>query len=67
MTDNERLRERVAELKATVAALETALNRDLPLLKGTVRAMVGADSTSLVSFPTQGDRSNGWLRHRRSG
>ena len=44
------LRERVAELEATVAALETrlepALNRDLPLLKGTVRAMCDADAVA---------------------
>lgn len=58
MTDEERLRERVAELEETVATLaqrlDTAMNRDIPLLKGTVRAMVDADIDEIGELPDAG-------------
>ncbi|MDZ7746857.1 MAG: hypothetical protein U5K28_10215 [Halobacteriales archaeon] len=58
MTDEETLHERVSELEATVDALEqhleTAMNRDIPLLKGTVRAIVDADIDELGELPEAG-------------
>ena len=58
MTDEEALRERVGELEATVATLEerlgTAMNRDIPLLKGTVRAIVDADIDEIGELPDAG-------------
>jgi len=58
VTDAAQLRERVAELEATVAVLEqrlgTAMNRDIPLLNGTVRAMVDADIDEIGELPDAG-------------
>ena len=59
MTDDERtLRERVAALEATMAELETQLDsvvdRDVPLLKGTVRAVVDAEIDDLGELPDAG-------------
>lgn len=58
MTDEDALRERVGELEATVDALaqrlDTAMNRDIPLLKGTVRAIVDADIDEIGELPDAG-------------
>ncbi|KAB7514659.1 hypothetical protein DM867_05955 [Halosegnis rubeus] len=58
MTDEDALRERVSELEATVDALaqrlDTAMNRDIPLLKGTVRAIVDADIDEIGELPDAG-------------
>jgi len=58
MTDEDALRERIGALEATVEALEqrldTAMNRDIPLLKGTVRAIVDADIDEIGELPDAG-------------
>jgi tetrahydromethanopterin S-methyltransferase subunit G len=52
------LRERVAALEQRVdtveSALETAINRDIPLLKGTVRSIVDADIETIEELPPAG-------------
>jgi hypothetical protein len=56
--DGPRTCERVAALESTVAALEerldTAANRDIPLLKGTVRALVDAGIDDISELPDAG-------------
>ncbi|MFC7176983.1 hypothetical protein [Halosegnis marinus] len=58
MTEKQALSERVTDLEATVegleARLEGATNRDIPLLKGTVRAVVGADIDAIGELPDAG-------------
>lgn len=63
MTDEEpTLRERVAALEATVTELEAQLdgtvNRDVPLLKGTVRGVVDAEIDDLGALPDAGRAFN---------
>lgn len=57
-TDARELRERLAALEERVDALastlETATNRDIPLLKGTVRSIVDADIETIEEFPAAG-------------
>lgn len=57
MTD-EALRERVAALEATVAelraSLDQAVDRDIPLLKGTVRAAIDAEIDEIEELPEAG-------------
>lgn len=54
----EALAQRVATLEEIVAELQddttTAVNRDLPLLKGTVRAMADTDIETVHEFPDAG-------------
>ena len=56
--DTDSLAERVATLEATVTALcnrlDTATNRDIPLLKGTVRAIVDAEIDNIGELPDAG-------------
>lgn len=58
MTDGDDLAARVAALEDTVAKLEAQLagatNRDLPLLKGTVRVMLDGDVGELTDLPDAG-------------
>lgn len=59
MTDDEAtLRERISALEETVAELEGQLdgtvNRDVPLLKGTVRAIVDAEIDEIGELPDAG-------------
>ncbi|WP_348611670.1 hypothetical protein [Halobaculum rarum] len=42
------------QLAAMQAALETATNRDLPLLKGTIRSLVATDVETIDEFPMVG-------------
>lgn len=62
MTDDAELAERVATLEATVAELcerlDAATNRDVPLLKGTVRAVVGAEIDAIGELPDAGRAFN---------
>ena len=57
------LEERVAALKSRMDALEaacrTATNRDLPLLKGSVRTLADADIESIEELPEIGRRVRG--------
>ena len=52
------LRERLKALKNRVetveSRLETATNRDIPLLKGTFRSIVNADIETIEEFPAAG-------------
>jgi len=61
VTDEE-LRERVVALEATVAQLQNrldrAVNRDIPLLTGTVRAAIGADIDDIGDLPDAGHAFN---------
>lgn len=54
----ESIDERVAALEATVACLQerldTATNRDIPLLKGTIRAVVDAEIDDIGDLPDAG-------------
>ncbi len=63
MTEEETLQERVAALEATVAELRESLDRatngDIPLLKGTVRAITDADIDELRELPDAGRAFNG--------
>ncbi|WP_255196515.1 hypothetical protein [Halorarius litoreus] len=63
MTDGDELCERVADLEATVAELSDrlsgAVNRDIPLLKGTVRAVVDAEIDEIGELPDAGRAFNG--------
>jgi hypothetical protein len=56
--DEEPLAERVATLETTVAELcdrlDAATNRDIPLLKGTVRAIVNAEIDNIGELPDAG-------------
>lgn len=58
MTDEETLQERVATLEATVTELSERLDRatdhDIPLLKGTVRAILDADIDEIAELPDAG-------------
>jgi tetrahydromethanopterin S-methyltransferase subunit G len=58
VTDEETLQERVAALEAGVAEvsdrLDRVVNRDIPLLKGTVRAAVDADIDDIGELPDAG-------------
>jgi len=51
MTENEALQERLAAHEASVEQLEatmaTVTNRDVPLLKGTLRTILGAEMETL--------------------
>jgi len=64
VTDEE-LRERVAALEATVAELhdrlDRAINRDIPLLKGTIRAAIGTEIDDIGHLPDAGHAFNEWL------
>ena len=55
---SERVDERVADLEAAVRELQgtvaTTSDRDLPLLKGTIRAMTAAEIESIEEFPDAG-------------
>ena len=61
-SDSDAVEDRVAELEAEVAELRSTLtaatNRDLPLLKGTVRAMTGGDIESIEELPDAGREFN---------
>ncbi len=56
--DTDSLAERVATLETTVTALcdrlDAATNRDIPLLKGTVRAIVDAEIDNIGELPDAG-------------
>lgn len=62
VTDEESLQERVATLEATVAelreCLDCAVNRDIPLLKGTVRAAIHAEIDDIGDLPEAGHDFN---------
>ncbi|MCU4926470.1 hypothetical protein OB905_10815 [Halobacteria archaeon AArc-dxtr1] len=63
MTDGtESCADRVVALETTVteleAQLETATNRDIPLLKGTIRALVGAEIDEIGELPESGRTFN---------
>jgi hypothetical protein len=65
VTDEETLQERVAALEAGVAEvsdrLDRVVNRDIPLLKGTVRAAVDADIDDIGELPDAGRSFNRWI------
>jgi len=56
--DNEELRGRMAALESTVSTLEDrldrAINRDIPLMKGTLRAVVGGEIDDIGELPDAG-------------
>lgn len=58
MSDTERLQERVETLEATVSdlhqRLHEAVNRDIPLMKGTIRALLDADIEEINELPDAG-------------
>ncbi len=51
---DERLRELEARLDALAGDLEAATNRDIPLLKGTIRSMMDAEIDSAEELPDAG-------------
>lgn len=62
MTDEDELQERIAALEASVAEmnarLDRAVNRDIPLLTGTVRAALAADIDEIGELPDAGRTFN---------
>lgn len=63
--DDEDLRERVATLEATISDLEDRLDRatsrDIPLMKGTLRAVVGGEIDDIGELPDAGRGLNDQL------